>query len=85
MLNEVRKRIIIAMIKALAIGLIVPSFAISLTILALFLFKDLHIILRALLMTLFGLAGFGVGTIIALRLLERIRLDLRLRAKEAKD
>ncbi|MEM4425841.1 MAG: hypothetical protein QW335_07665 [Candidatus Nezhaarchaeales archaeon] len=85
MLNEVRRRIIIAMIKALAIGLTVPLFAISLTILALFLFKDLHIILRALLMTLFGLAGFGVGTIIALRLLERIRLDLRLRAKEAKD
>ncbi|MEM2214048.1 MAG: hypothetical protein QXD66_03925 [Candidatus Nezhaarchaeales archaeon] len=83
--NEVRKRIIAAMIKALAIGLIVPLFTISLTVLALFLFKTLHVFVRALLMTLFGLAGFGAGTIITLRLLERIRLDLRPRANEVKD
>ncbi|MEM0083716.1 MAG: hypothetical protein QXL22_02275 [Candidatus Nezhaarchaeales archaeon] len=83
--KEVRKRIMVAMVKALIIGLIVPLLTISLTILALFLFKALHVFARALLMTLFGLAGFGAGTIVTLKLLEKIRLDLRSRVNEVKD
>lgn len=83
--KEVRKRIIIAMIKALVVGLIVPLFAFSLTVLALFLFEALHVFVRALLMTLFGLAGFGVGTIITLKLLERIRLNLQPKIEEVND
>lgn len=83
--KEVRKHVIVAIIKALIIGLIVPLSAISLTILALFLFEALHVFVRALLMTLFGLAGFGIGTILALRLLEKIRLDLRPKTEKVKD
>lgn len=83
--KEVRKHIIVAMIKALVVGLIVPLFAISLTVLALFLFEALHVFVRALLMTLFGLAGFGVGTIITLKLLERFRLNLQPKIEEVND
>lgn len=73
----VKRDIIIAMIKALAVGLMVPLFVVSLTMLALFLFESLHVFMRAFLMTLFGLAGFGLGTIVTLRLLERIGLNLQ--------
>jgi len=65
-----RKKIIVAMVKASVIGLIVPLLVIALTMLAAFVFKELYIPIRAILMVLFGLAGLGLGTLVTLRILE---------------
>jgi uncharacterized membrane protein len=77
--NEVKKikrKIIVAMIKALVIGLIVPILVIALSMMAALLFKEFHIFVRATFMVLFGLAGLGLGTFITLKILERVRLSL---------
>jgi len=65
-----RKKIVVAMIKASVVGLIVPLLVIALTMLAVFVFKELYIPIRAILMVLFGLAGLGLGTLVTLRILE---------------
>lgn len=73
--SKLRKRtIIIAMLRAMTIGLIIPLFVISLLLIALFLFKTLNVFIRAALMMLFGLAGLGIGTVIFLKILGRMRL-----------
>jgi len=65
-----RRTIVVAMIKASLIGLIVPLLVVALSMLAVFLFKELNILIRATLMVLFGLAGLGLGTYATLRILE---------------
>ncbi|MCC6042784.1 MAG: hypothetical protein LM598_04065 [Candidatus Verstraetearchaeota archaeon] len=81
-----RKVIVIVMVViALIIGLVVPFLVIAFTILAALLFKDLDIFTRAILMVFFGLAGLGLGTLIALRILERMRLPPRLKEGEKRE
>ncbi|MEM4577099.1 MAG: hypothetical protein QW701_06640 [Candidatus Nezhaarchaeales archaeon] len=72
-----RRAITIAMLQAMVVGLIVPSFTILSTLIALFIFKALNIFVKAFLMTLFGLTGFGVGTALFLKVLKKMRLTPR--------
>lgn len=72
-----RRAVTIATLQAMVVGLIVPLSTILLTLIALFIFKDLDIFVKAFLMTLFGLTGFGIGTALFLKILKKIRLTPR--------
>ncbi len=77
-----RRRVVKAMVKAFIVGLIVPLSVIALCMWAAFLFEGLHIFIRAFLMVLFGLAGLGLGTLVTLSVLERIRSSLYIENDE---
>jgi len=76
-MDKAKKRAIIrAMILASIVGLIVPLFVISLTLTALIIFKSLNIVLKAILMIIFGLAGLAIGSTIYLKILHRLQLPI---------
>jgi len=79
-----RKVIVVAMVKASIVGLIVPLLVVALSILAAFLFRELHVFVRVMLMILFGLAGLGLGAYVALRIIEeKIQPSLYLKENAA--
>jgi len=80
-----RKRVAKAMVKALIVGLLVPLSVIALCMLAAFLFKGLHAFVRAILMVLFGLAGLGLGTLVTLKILEKLQASLYTKEDEDSD
>ena len=78
-----KKLIIKAMIIASFVGLVVPSFVVLMVFVALYAFADLNIIVRAVLMIIFGLMGLGLGTAIYIKLLPYITpKELKERAKK---
>ncbi len=78
-----KKLIIKAMVIASFAGLVVPGFVVLMVFVALYAFADLNIIVRAVLMIIFGLMGLGLGTAIYIKLLPYITpKELKERTKK---
>lgn len=85
-MDKAKKRAIVrAMILASIVGLIVPLFVISLTLMALIIFKSLNIVLKAVLMIIFGLAGLAIGSTIYLKILHRLHLPITPERNEERE
>ena len=78
-----KKLIIKAMVIASFAGLVVPGFVVLMVFVALYAFADLNIIVRAVLMIIFGLMGLGLGTAIYIKLLPYVTpKELKERTKK---
>lgn len=82
--ERLSKRLIIkAMVIASFVGLVIPAFVILMVFVALYTFADLNIIVRAVLMIVFGLIGLGLGTVIYIKLLPYVTpKELKERARK---